>query len=337
VSQAGVKPGVASVPVSVSVIIPTYNRAHDVPRAVASVLSQDFADLELLVVDDGSEDDTREVLARISDPRLRCVRFERNRGIGAARHAGVAESRGDLVAFLDSDDVWKPGKLAKVVGALERYPQVDLVFSDHEDVNYLRGTRERGFQMVANEFGRLSVSPLGPDWWAIDGGAAETLVQRNFISTSSTVALRRSVFARAGNFREDLSGPEDLEMWWRAAVLGMRFAYTTEVLVERHKGSGSITAEMRRFAPRRLKALEVCEETARREGRADLLPGLRRAKADTWSSLIEACAAEGRRGEAWAAFRERLRYGLSGEAVRCLAMGLAGPRVVGLARRVRRR
>jgi glycosyltransferase involved in cell wall biosynthesis len=321
----------------VSVIVPTYNRAQLLPRALESILGQDFADFELLVIDDGSQDDTAQVLARITDPRLRGLRFERNRGIGAARHEGVARSRGELIAFLDSDDVWKPGKLAKVVGALDRYPQIDLVFSDHEDVNYLRTTRERGFQMVARELQLLTVSPLGPDWWAIEARAADVLIQRNFISTSSTVALRKSVFDRAGNFREDLSGPEDLEMWWRAAVLGMRFAYTTEALVERHKGRSSITFETRGFAPRRLKALDVCEETARRAGRTDLVPGLRQAKADTWSGLIEACAVEGRRGEAWAAFRQRLRYGLSGEALRWLAMGMVGPRTVGLARRVLRR
>ena len=95
----------------VSVVIPTYNREHVLPRALASVLSQDFADLEVVIIDDGSRDETPARVAGIADPRVRYTRFDQNRGIGAARSAGVEASRGDLVAFLDSDDRWKPGKL----------------------------------------------------------------------------------------------------------------------------------------------------------------------------------------------------------------------------------
>src|SRR5678815_3100588 len=106
----------------VSVVIPTYNRAHVLLCALESVLNQDFADLEVVLIDDGSTDETLERVASVSDPRVRYFRFERNRGIGAARKEGVDRSCGDVVAFLDSDDRWRQGELTETVGVLERHP-----------------------------------------------------------------------------------------------------------------------------------------------------------------------------------------------------------------------
>jgi len=93
----------------VSVIIPTFNRAWAVGRAIDSVLEQDYRPFELIVVDDGSTDQTAEILARYGD-QLTVVCRE-NRGVSAARNAGVARAQGDLIAFLDSDDFWRPQKL----------------------------------------------------------------------------------------------------------------------------------------------------------------------------------------------------------------------------------
>jgi glycosyltransferase involved in cell wall biosynthesis len=98
---------------SVSVIIPTYNRAHLVLRAIQSVLSQTFADFELIVVDDGSVDNRREAVARFDDPRIQYIRLERNRGLGAARNVDTDAARGEYIAFLDSDDEWLESKLAE--------------------------------------------------------------------------------------------------------------------------------------------------------------------------------------------------------------------------------
>jgi GT2 family glycosyltransferase len=319
----------------VSVITPTYNRAHVLLRAVQSVLEQDFVDFELLVIDDGSTDDTARLLADLEDPRVNYSRFEINRGIGAARYEGVARARGTLVAFLDSDDCWKPGKLTKVVAAFAQHPQVDLVFSDFEDINYISNTREKGLVNAEVALRRLHISPLAEGWWAIQAGVPEGLMRLNFVGPSSVVVMRHSVFERVGNFREDLSGPEDLEMWWRAAVLGARFAYTTDVLVERHKDRGSITAQKRVFATRRLKALDACEETARRASRLDLLTHVDSARCHTWCDLIEVSAREANRGEAWKAFRSSVPYGLSLEALRNLAIALAGPHMTAWVRRFR--
>jgi glycosyltransferase involved in cell wall biosynthesis len=319
---------------AVSVVIPAFNRARLLPRAVESVLGQTLTDLELVVVDDGSTDDTPRGLAGIADKRVRCFRFERNRGIGAARREGVRQSRGRLVAFLDSDDRWAPGKLEQVVSLFDRHPEVDLVFSDYENINHIRNTKTRGFDQAAEVLRSLRVSPLEDAWWIIEEGVPEALARSNFLGTSSVVTVRRSLFDRAGDFRTDLSGTEDLEFWWRAAVKGARFAYTTHVLVERNKDEDSITAREVTFIPQRLKALDACEETARAAGRSDLLPHLRRARARTWCDLIEAWAVEGRRGAALRTFGLSWRDGLSFDAVRHAAAALAGPRVVSIAKRI---
>ncbi len=94
----------------VSIIIPTYNRAHLVKRAIYSVLNQTFKNFELIVVDDGSQDNTKEVLESIDDLRVKII-FQENRGVSAARNKGIYESSGDIIALLDSDDEWLEDKL----------------------------------------------------------------------------------------------------------------------------------------------------------------------------------------------------------------------------------
>jgi len=109
----------------VSVIIPTYNRATYIARALESVLSQSYRDFEVIVVDDGSFDNTKQVVQAYGD-RVRYV-FQSNAGPGAARNLGIRVSQGEYLAFLDSDDAWMPEFLSKTVGALDAHPEVDAV------------------------------------------------------------------------------------------------------------------------------------------------------------------------------------------------------------------
>jgi glycosyltransferase involved in cell wall biosynthesis len=98
-------------PKLVSVIIPTYNRASTLARAIESVLKQTYGNLELIVVDDSSNDETSGVVSGIADERIKYIKFSKNKGVAAARNAGIKESCGDYIAFLDSDDQWLPDKL----------------------------------------------------------------------------------------------------------------------------------------------------------------------------------------------------------------------------------
>lgn len=113
----------ASGPV-VTVVIPTYNRAALLPRAIASVLRQTYRHFELIVVDDGSTDATEGVVRSIADPRVRYLRHERNKGLPAARNSGIRAARGDYIAFLDDDDEWRPAKLEKQLSAVRDYDAV---------------------------------------------------------------------------------------------------------------------------------------------------------------------------------------------------------------------
>jgi glycosyltransferase involved in cell wall biosynthesis len=110
----------------ISVVVPTYNRARTLPRALLSVLNQGYRNLELIVVDDGSKDDTDAVMATFTDPRIRYVKMERNQGASAARNHGLRLAQGDFIAFQDSDDEWLAGKLERQVEAALRAGTADV-------------------------------------------------------------------------------------------------------------------------------------------------------------------------------------------------------------------
>src|ERR1051326_205992 len=130
----------------VSVIIPTYNSAHYLADAVESVLSQTFQDIEVLIIDDGSTDETETVIQRYGS-LVRCFR-QRNSGVAVARNRGIEESRGEYVAFLDADDTWLPHKLERQLAALDEcsdygacYSAFTVVTSDLAPINVNRRKR----------------------------------------------------------------------------------------------------------------------------------------------------------------------------------------------------
>ncbi len=181
----------------VSVIIPTYNRAGWVSQAVDSVLTQTFSDFELLVVDDGSTDATLEALAPYGG-RLTFLRTRRNRGVAAARNLGTAAARGEWLAFLDSDDLWRPEKLARQVAFLAGHPGMAICQTDEiwikngVRVNPPLTHRKQGGQIFLPSLARCLVSP-------------------------SAVMLRRRLFWAVGGFDEKLPACEDYDLWLRIA------------------------------------------------------------------------------------------------------------------------
>jgi len=116
--------------VPVSIILPTYNRAALLPRSIESVLGQSYGDFELIVVDDGSEDDSAGVVARFADERIRYLRLPKNCGLPKARNAGLAQARGAYFAFQDSDDEWMAEKLDRQKCLLEAHPETAAVYAD---------------------------------------------------------------------------------------------------------------------------------------------------------------------------------------------------------------
>lgn len=189
-------------PPRVSVVVPAYNAAWCVRRALDSVLAQDYGDYELIVVDDGSQDDTAAILATYGDG-VRVV-SKPNGGLSSARNAGIAVARGEFVAFLDADDWWLPSKLSRQVAIMESRPEL-LFCSATTRVQTPEGMRL-------------------PDWCCggSDRPALECIFAINaYVAGSGSVVLaRREAFTRAGCFDESLRSLEDIDMWIRLAALG---------------------------------------------------------------------------------------------------------------------
>jgi glycosyltransferase involved in cell wall biosynthesis len=180
--------------VLVSVILPVYNREHSLPRAIESVLRQTYRDLELIVIDDGSTDGTRAAAERYA-PRVR-VLDQPHRGPYAARNLGLQHARGELVAFIDSDDAWLPDKLALQVPLMRR-PEVGLVFGD---VVHLPARKKTSFQVAPPRRGRV----------------AARFAWCNFVPTI-TVLARKRCLEEAGGFAE-VPLAADYLMWFRIAL-----------------------------------------------------------------------------------------------------------------------
>ena len=185
--------------VVVSAVIPTFDRAEMAAGAIRSVLSQEGADLELVVVDDGSTDDTPSVLAGFDDSRLRTVRTA-NRGVSAARNLGVSLARGRYVAFLDSDDTWLPGKLARQVAFMA---DTGHAASQTQEI-WMRGGRR--------------VNPRQAHLKR-DGDFFQAALRLCLVSPSS-VMIKRDYLLRLGGFDEGLAACEVYDLWLRMLLSG---------------------------------------------------------------------------------------------------------------------
>ncbi|AXS82091.1 glycosyltransferase [Marinobacter sp. Arc7-DN-1] len=192
--------------VVISVITPTYNRARFLPNAVASVLAQTHADLELIIVDDGSEDNTRNVLKPfLADKRVRYFHQE-NQGQSHARNLALKQATGDFIAFLDSDDVWAPDKLEKQLAVFRANPEVDIVHGDEAIIN------EQGAVISLQNMRRYS------------GRITRYLLADNSVSIT-TALVRRRCFDEMGGFDTSVGVADDYELWLRFSA---RYCYQYE-------------------------------------------------------------------------------------------------------------
>jgi len=204
---------------SVSVVIPTLNRREWIGASVRSVLAQTFQDLEVIVVDDGSDDGTPELLAAEFGDRIRVVSLPHNHGRSAARNVGWALARGEFVAFLDSDDLWLPEKLSRQLPHFDD-PAVLLVHSRVGKTDRSGERLEAESRELEQAFEVAEARGYGY------GGITETWCRMY----TSAVVLRRDLLRRTGGFDPRLSNFEDWDVLWRVARLG-RVATVRETLV----------------------------------------------------------------------------------------------------------
>ncbi len=220
---------------SVSVVIPTFNRCRLLRRAVASVLAQTQPTDEIIVVDDGSTDGTREMVAEQFPAAI--YRFQPNAGVSAARNRGIRVAAGQWIAFLDSDDEWRPAKLERQLAALERHP--DYLLCHCDEIWYRAGRRVNP--------GRRHKKAGG---WIFDRCLPLCAI------SPSAALVRRSVFDEVGLFDESLEACEDYDFWLRFCA---RFPvlYVDEPLVIKHGGrEDQLSASVWGLDRYRIRALE---------------------------------------------------------------------------------
>lgn len=199
----------------VSVIIPTYNRAYRITTSIQSVLNQTYSELEVIVVDDGSTDNTEEVISAIGDSRLKYHRLEENKGAANARNIGVSLAHNEVIAFNDSDDVWHPDKLEKQINYWNNSPESVLVYC--------------AYKIDLPGGGILQIPSPDEEIDMLEGDIFYYLLIRSTIGTP-TMVLRKSFFEELGGFDTSYPVMEDWEFAIRMSRLG-KISYVNEPLL----------------------------------------------------------------------------------------------------------
>lgn len=212
----------------VSVVMPSYNRAHTIGRAIDSVLQQSYQNLELIVVDDGSSDDTVAIVKGYSDPRVKLVELQQNSGPSIARNVGAEMAMGEFLAFQDSDDEWLHGKLARQVEALSA--DSELMFVSATIVRWLKG-------MGRVELVPPDSLPSGDNREAI----LRRLLRKNYAWTQ-TWLVRRSIFESLGGFDPNVSRIEDWDFVIRVTQQ-YKVKHIKEPLVMVYQTPGSLLSD----------------------------------------------------------------------------------------------
>jgi glycosyltransferase involved in cell wall biosynthesis len=198
----------------VSIIIPTFNLARYIGRTLESVFAQTYTDYEVIVIDDGSTDETREVLAHYAG-KLR-YHHQMNKGVAAARNEGLTQAAGELIAYLDADDMWYPQKLERQVDFLDRQKQCWIVHSDTAVIDETDRT-------IYSRFNQQTKREVP------QGQCVMTVLRHGHIQPL-TVLERRECLERTGGFDERLRGVDDYMRWVLLAIDGVEFGYIDEPL-----------------------------------------------------------------------------------------------------------
>lgn len=208
----------------VSIIIPTYNHARFVAQAVESALAQTYADLEVIVVDDGSTDHTQAMLSGYG-ARINCI-YQENQGLSAARNRGISAARGEYLLFLDADDLLPPNKLELQVPVLDAQRDCGLVYS--------------GFQHI-DESGTQVLHEVRP---RKQGYLLKDLLHRSFFFPPGAAVVRRECLERVGLFDASFPAAADTDMWIRIARADYAFGYVDQPLFQYRVVRGSMSSQI---------------------------------------------------------------------------------------------
>jgi glycosyltransferase involved in cell wall biosynthesis len=207
----------------VTVVIPAYNAARTVERALTSVWRQNYPKLEVIVIDDGSTDDTDLRVDTCHNPNLRFIRLDKNRGECGAMNVGIQEARGEYIAFLDADDEWLDNKLSKQIPIIDSHPEMSFISCGGEAI------APDGSVVATFGLDRPSCSP--GDFW-------RALLAKSQVAKPSVVA-RRAKLLELGGFDEALKISGDQDMWIKLALSG-EVGFIAEVLIRVHITADSL-------------------------------------------------------------------------------------------------
>lgn len=187
-----------------SVIVPAYNAERFIDVAIQSVLSQTYCDFELIIVDDGSKDQTREMIFRYNDKRIKYI-YQNNAGVSAARNKGILESKGEFLCFLDSDDEWKANHLEVMNSLIEKYNFCNLFISGYD----IRLNNGKIVHKSEEKLKHLSKECI------ISDNGFELLMECGYFFHTNSMCCRRKVFDKVGLFEIGVKNGEDDDMWFR--------------------------------------------------------------------------------------------------------------------------
>jgi glycosyltransferase involved in cell wall biosynthesis len=270
--------------VRVSTIIPTFNSAATLPAAIDSALAQEIEGHEIIVVDDGSTDDTESVLKSYGE-RIEVIQQE-NRGQSTARNVAIERAAGLHIAFLDADDIWLPGRLSKTIAALERNPAASLVFSDFVRIDQA-GSLIQSSAVPASLGHPPSMDEILTHWWPI---------------APTTVTMPRSIWHRCGGFHIEATAFEDLYLFILARECG-EFEYIAEPLAK-FRVSGA-TAGPDKWSPDIF--IQLIKDRYGARGR-ELIAEVQNVYAGAFASKALRAMEEGNRSEAVRCWRKVFHY-----------------------------
>ena len=259
----------------VSVIIPTFNRAVFLAEAVKSVLEQTYTDFELIVVDDGSNDNTKEVLEPFAG-RIRYF-YQPNRGPSSARNLGICQAKGRYLSFLDSDDLWLPRKLEKQMAFIDSYPDCKICYTDEIWIRHGRRVNPKKKHQKYSGWIFQRMLPL-------------------CIVSPSSVLIERAVFDKVGLFDESLPACEDYDLWLRIGRYYPFYFISEPLIIKRGGHADQLSRQIWGLDRFRVQALlKILQENG-------LTPEDRRATIQTLHEkcriLITGCLKRGKLEEA---------------------------------------
>ena len=208
----------------VSIIVRTYNRGYIIGEALASALAQTYRDFEIIVVDDGSTDDTFELVSGFRSSKIRYIKHDTNRGVSVAGNTGIKAATGDLIAHLDSDDLWRPDMLSSLVGFLSRHSEVDAVFCDVEVIRDAKSAPSIVSSM--NAFPKLLAmhGSSRSDEFVFSKREMYLCLLEEVPIKPTAVLIRRSILDTVGAYNASWVSGEDWELYLRISK-AHRFGY----------------------------------------------------------------------------------------------------------------